>query len=151
MITMGDSRLKRSIVTLAAFPATFCCVSCKRSFNSLIGFPLNASRTSPAEKPALAASLVSGTSSRMTPVSPGLPSAETSPRPTMLRTFAPAQTATSRLRVDLRVGGWHCRLMEQVEIDILRPLPHLNRFVGRKDDIAAENIMAVVVPDMRMK
>src|SRR5216684_4093751 len=65
---------------------------------------LNASRISPAEKPALAASLVSGTSSRITPVSPGLPAAETSPRPTMLRTFAPAQTATSRLRVSLRVG-----------------------------------------------
>src|SRR5450432_1730654 len=41
--------------------------------------------------------------------------------------------------------------MEQVEINILRPLPHLNRFVRGKDDIAAENIMAVVEPDMRMK
>src|SRR5258706_12804433 len=69
-----------------------------------MGFPLNASRTSPAEKPALAASLVSGTSSRITPVSPGLPAAETSPRPTMLRPFAPAHTTTSRLRVSLRDG-----------------------------------------------
>src|ERR1700730_12729538 len=92
------------MVTLAAFPATFCWVSCKRSFNSLMGLPLNASRTSPAKKPALAASLVSGTSSRITPVSPGLPGPETAPRPTRLRTFAPAQTAPGRLRVLLRVG-----------------------------------------------
>jgi hypothetical protein len=41
--------------------------------------------------------------------------------------------------------------MEQVEIDNLCPLPHLNGPVWRENNIAAKNIIAVVVPDVGMK
>src|ERR1700687_645379 len=41
--------------------------------------------------------------------------------------------------------------MEEVEIDNLGPPPHLNGSVGCKNNIAAKNIIAVVVPNVGMK
>src|SRR6266704_946058 len=41
--------------------------------------------------------------------------------------------------------------MEQVEIDNLCPLSHLNGPIWPKNNIAAKNIIAVVVPNVGMK
>ena len=210
---------------LACIPRPACRVYRKRSCVSFTGLLLNPRITSPGVKPALPAGLAGGASSTVTPVSPGVPAAETSSNPTIFRTFAPSHRTTAGLRVESRVtdlglvrGGqfwracdcfqlrslhtevvhvevrkanlesgrvWRniviagCRvdearvglermfimpaqilerlggdwrspvwIVEQVVIDLLRPLAHADGPVGRTYNIAAEYVVAVVEPHM---
>ena len=213
---------------LACIPRPACRVYRKRSCVSFTGRLLNPRITSPGVKPALPAGLAGGASSTVTPVSPGVPAAETSSNPTIFFTFAPSHGTTAGLRVESRVTDlglvvegssgvraiafnsgactpktcmskfakpswragesgrnvvvagrrvdearvgvervfvepaqvleWLSRdwgppvwIVEQVVIDLLRPLAHTDRPVGRTYNIAAEYVVAVVEPHMRVQ
>ena len=200
----------------------------QRSCVSFTGLLLNPRITSPGVNPALPAGLAGGASSTVTPVSPGVPAAETSSNPTIFFTFAPSHRTTAGLRVESRVtdlglvvegssgvraiafnsGSLHaevvhvevCKaklesgrvwrniviagcsvdearvglermfivpaqilerlgrdwrspiwIVEQVVIDLLRPLAHTDGPVGRTYNIAAEYVVAVVEPHMRVQ